>query len=220
MILDSENCPLIVNSQRICVIESRPVEATIIQHGSYELCHETLMIFNKEIIAKQSKITSFNLENCTKCQNLAMKNKNLEQKLVEQDEIIKDLMEKCNKYKKHNDKYLVLMKFIDDQRKDIHLDDVSLLDSTNQICIDIAYPSVMINKAQATHLETIKSCGAAARVLMDYLFEVHEFRGKNCTWLEKQFPEKIGAIKNYCRCKFQTDSLKVTKAITGKCHGT
>lgn len=125
---------------------------------------------------------------------------------------------KCDTYKSFHDKYLALMKFIEDQNNNIADDNQHILDTTQQVIIDLANPNVTISKAQMNILQPIKNGGAAARALMDMLFENEQYENKNCSTLEKEYPDRISSIKNYCIERFKEDPSKITKSITGKCH--
>ena len=133
--------------------------------------------------------------------------------------MIQSLIEKCNLYKRDYDKYQVACNLIDEQKDDTVKDQTSLVDSTHLVCIDMAYPGVVINKAQMVTLKGVTTGGAATRTLLDMLFEEEEFRGKNCSILEKENADKIKAIRSYVGAKYSISEAKITKAITGKCKG-
>ena len=208
--------PLFINQERVCVIDGKPVNATIIDFGNKIKCKSTLNIF---LASKASKITESE-EKCSECKELKANIETLNRQIEELKSQNRTLLKKCDIYKQNNDKYLALINFIDDQKEGPLEDSSHLIDSTKLVAIDLAHPNVCISKAQMNLLLALKTSGAAARALMDFLFENEAYEGKNCSNLEKEYPDKIGAIKNYCCEKFKIDKSKITKAITGKCHGT
>ena len=214
--MNSGTGPILINSKSICVIDSTPVEARIIQLGNLKLCQDTLRIFDSNVYHNDE----IQKNQCGQCESLKKEIELLKIKNLDYEAKSRNLLKKCDEYKKYSDKYKTLMIFIKNLNLDNDLDESPLLDSNQDVCIDLKYPAVTISKSQINQLESIKTCGATARALMDMLFEHEAFEGKNFTKLESEYPEKIGAIQNYCINKFKVGSYKVTKAITGKCHGT
>ena len=143
----------------------------------------------------------------------------LKKELELKNEQIKSLVKKMELYKIGYDKYQVISEVVNGQNEVTCEEQTVLTDSTHLVCIDLGNPSVMINKAQKNLLSSEKHGGAAARMLMDMLFEEEQFKGKNCTTMEKEYPEKIRAIKNYVIEKYKLEEPKITKAITNKCGG-
>ena len=68
-------------------------------------------------------------------------------------------------------------------------------------------------------LNQMKTPGTASRCLLDMLFEKEQYDGMNCSKLEKEYPDKLYAIKNFVKNRFQVSLSTITKAITGKCQG-
>ena len=131
---------------------------------------------------------------------------------------LKDLNSKSMIYKKYHDYYLVHLKIFEKQLSgNDNIAFNNILDSTEEIQLDMGFPSVTISKTQKKMLEQIKNGGAATRALIDFLFEPKIFKGKNYSFLSKHYPEKISAIKNYVLHNYEIEEIKITKAITGKC---
>ena len=219
LIMNVDSEPLIINTERIAVVKGKPAKVKIIDFGSELKCEEVLAHLTESKLNKLD--TAISNIDCNSCHDL-------QKKLAEKDETINDLnaklrsaLEKCEKYKKGYDKRQVLMKFIEGQNAD---DDdgsnqMSIMDSTHQICLDLEVPSVMINKAQYSVLKGITAGGAATRALIEMLFEPEQYENKNFRKMQLEYPEKIKAIQLYVREKYKLEDSKISKAITGKCHG-
>ena len=168
---------------------------------------------------KLRKVDVSRTEDCQCCKDKDRKIKRLENENEDLKTRMRGLIEKMELYKQNSDKYSLVVELIKSQESYVGIDKMALIDSTHQVCLDISYPNIMINVAQKNALKAISNVGAAARALIDMLFEVEEFKAKNYSMLEKEYPEKISAIKNYLVVTYKCDPYKVTKAITNKCKG-
>ena len=147
-----------------------------------------------------------------------LENEKLETKNLQKN--MATLLGKIDGYKRLHDRYLSLMNFIEKINKDTDIEESMMImgDSSELIYIDKAYPTVSKMGCQKDVLQDIKKGGAATRALMDFIFENEEISGKNCKQLEAEYPEKIGAIKNYIKSNYpEFEMSKITKSITGKC---
>ena len=145
--------------------------------------------------------------------------KDLERENEELKQKMKRMMVKFDELKTNSDKYQVVVELIESQKQQNNADVSVLIDSTLPVCLDVSHPDITINTAQRNVLKGIPNAGAATRALIDMLFLEEEFRGKNCSILEKEFPEKMKAISCYINETFNVEVAKITKAITNKCKG-
>ena len=147
-----------------------------------------------------------------KIKELEDENKTLKEKM-------RAMMLKFDDLKANSDKYQMVVELIKGQQSQSNADVSVLIDSTLPVCLDVSHPDITINTAQRNVLKGISNAGAATRALMDMLFLEEQFRGKNCSTLEKEFPERMKAIKSYVNETYNVDAAKITKAITNKCKG-
>ena len=124
------------------------------------------------------------------------------------------------KYKRSNDTFQFVKEVIRRGEEGENADEtISIADSAEMVCIDLAFPSVMINRAQKNKLDGLTTPGTAARHLIDFLFEEEEYDRKNYSTLKRESPEKIATIMAYCVGKYKCQEPVISKAITGKCTG-
>ena len=92
-------------------------------------------------------------------------------------------------------------------------------DSYEDSIIDSAYPQITIKKCQLKYLKQINKGTMATRVLLDFLLEEDDVKGKNFTILAKEYPEKINIVLNYIISNFKIQKRDIVKIITNKCGG-
>ena len=135
--------------------------------------------------------------------------------LQSENEMLKDkmraMMLKFDDLKANSDKYQMVVELIESQKRQSNADVSVLIDSTLPVCLDVSHPDITINTAQRNVLKGISNAGAATRALMDMLFMEEQFRGKNCSTLEKEFPDRMKAIKTYVNETYNVEAAKITK---------
>ena len=108
-VMDSDQMPLIINTERVVVIEGRAVRGMVIDFGSELKCHESLAIF------EQRKIRKFHSSEI-EC-GLCKQKQQLVDKLQKENEDLKvkmvSFLEKMEIYKSNSDKYQLVFNLID-----------------------------------------------------------------------------------------------------------
>ena len=89
--MEIEMQPLFINQERVCVIDGKPVNATIIDFGNKIKCKSTLNIF---LASKASKITESE-EKCSECKELKANIETLNRQIEELKSQNRTLLKKC-----------------------------------------------------------------------------------------------------------------------------
>ena len=220
--MDIESNPLIIGTERVFVLGLKPVTGKLIDFGSELKCQEVLANLTS---AKLRKVEpeQFDGPEQQRISELEQKVEKLQNELEDCKSKLQSSIKKCEKYKHYPDCYHVMAEIFDRQRAGStnYEEQGALIDSTELIPVDMAHPTVQINKAQKNVLSTIPTGGMAARALVDMLFEEEEYHNQNCKLLEKDHPEKIKAIRAYVMANYEKfENGRITKAITGKCSST
>ena len=129
---------------------------------------------------------------------------------------IKKLSEKCEKYKKNYENFIILKNTFESLKTTNKIVAEDIYEDT---IIDIAYPEITIKSCQLQYLKKISKGTMATRVMCDFLFEEDDLKGKNFTILSKEFPDKINIIVNFIISNFEIQKRDIVKIITNKCGG-